>query len=172
MYGCPHCKTWLHEECVQEEIKRKAYNKLFEEEGEETLRNLLSLMDIDSQPMPPTPKKSKKAPTTSNGKGKGPSTLKDVRNPTIEMLDKIFQVVITVSSQGQVTRALVRDIRPAEGQEEAEDEEVEVAKEDEEGEGEVEEDEEGAKKEKVKRKKARREWEEDVLCLLCKEAIY
>ena len=129
-------------------------------------------MDIDSQPVTPTPKKGKKAPMTSNGKGKGPSTPKDVRNPTTDMLDKIFEVVITVSSQGQVTRALVRDIRPAEGLEEAEEEEVEVAKEDEEGEGEGEEDEEGAKKEKIKRKKARREWGEDVLCLLCKEAIY
>ena len=169
MYGCPHCKTWLHEECVQENIKRNAYAKLLEEEGEENLRKLLAGIDLDQADVKPTPKKGKKSASAQNGKGKS-SGSKDVKHPTLDALDKIFEVIIAVNSGGVATKALIRDIRPVEGEEETKEEETEEAEE-EEGDGD-EDDEDGVKKEKIKRKKARKEWEEDVLCLLCNEAIY
>ncbi|RPB27182.1 hypothetical protein L211DRAFT_612925 [Terfezia boudieri ATCC MYA-4762] len=165
MYGCPHCKTWLHEECVQEEIKRNSYAKLLKEPGEETLRAQLAGIDLDSSEVKATPKKGKKPVATANGKGKG----NDFKNPTIEMLDKIFDVFITVNSDGTATKALIRDIRPAEGEEAAEGEE-EVEEEEEDGEGS--EDDEEVKKEKRKKKKARREWVEDVMCLVCGKTIH
>lgn len=166
MYGCPHCKTWLHEECVQEEVKRNSYAKLLEEEGEETLRVQLAGIDLDSSEVKATPKKGKKPAATSNGKGKGALSMKDVKNPTTEMLDKIFDVFITVNSGGTATKALIRDIRPAEGEEAAKDEEEE------EEEGEGSEDDEESKKERRIMKKARREWEEDVMCLVCEKTIH
>ncbi|KAF8469671.1 hypothetical protein BDZ91DRAFT_720681 [Kalaharituber pfeilii] len=170
MYGCPHCKTWLHEECVQEDIKRKAYAKTLEEEGEEALKNALAAIDIDAPPPPPattSKKKGKKGSTAAqNGKGKA-SLTKDVHNPTIEQLDKMFEVIITVNNGGQATRALIRDIRPKVGDEEGDaEEEADADAEAEDADG------DGEKAEKAKRKKARREWEEDVLCLLCNKAIY
>lgn len=174
MYGCPHCKTWLHEECVQEDIKRKAYAKLLEEEGEESLRTLLAGIDLDPTEAKPTNKKGKKSAGAVNGKGKGSMAAKDIKHPTIETLDKLFEVIITVTSGGVAAKALIRDIRPADGEVEPKEEEVEIEPKDEEDDDEEEEDEDGVKKEKGKRtrKKARREWEEDVLCLLCNAAIY
>ena len=151
---------------MQEEIKRGAYTKLLKEEGEETLRAQLAGIDLDSSEVKTTPKKGKKPIATSNGKGKGTVSIKDVKNPTLEMLDKIFDVFITVNSGGTATKALIRDIRPAEGEEETKDEEEE------EEEVEGSEEDEDSKKEKRKKKKARREWEEDVICLVCGETIY
>lgn len=156
---------------MEEDIKRKSYAKLLEDEGEDTLRKLLAGIDLDAaRDVKPPTKKGKKSSATSNGKGKAASHSKDVNNPSIEALDKIFDVIITVNPKGAVTKALIRDIRPADGEAEAKEEEVDVDAEEEEGEGEEEED--GVKKEKRIRKKARREWEEEVLCLLCQTAIY
>ena len=171
MYGCPHCKTWLHEECVQEAIKRKSYTNLLQEEGEESLRAVLANLDLSAPPPPPVQKKAKGKGPAGKALLKGLPT-KDVNNPTIEQLDKIFEVSITVNVGGQVTRAAIRDIRPkkdGEGGEDGGEHEETVVEQTKEREGEG----EGENLVKVVRKKnSRREWEEDVLCLLCDRAIY
>ena len=177
MYGCPHCKTWLHEECVQEDIKRKAFAKVLEEEGEEAVRKCLAAIHIDAPAQdakPPPKKRGRKPHAAANGK-KGAKAQGSVDHPSVEQLDKMFEVVITVNSGGQATRAVVKDIRPKKGGDEGEEEEDEEEEEEEEiaHESDHEGDNDGLPAiKKEKRRKPRRVWEEDVLCLLCSAVIY
>lgn len=148
MLGCPHCKTWLHEECILESIKASLHARLAagddpaesagtittasaaaEAEGSEKTvakkggrgrKSLLSSI-VEAAALAP-------APATNGKKGKGK---KGVKSSTKNAED-VFEVEI--SSDGSSPKVIIRDLRVKEG------------------------DEKGT-------------WEEDVKCLLCEGVV-
>lgn len=139
MYGCPHCKTWLHEECVKEDIRRKALAKVLADEGEESVRAALAAIKVkdeggsvppaekDETPTPAAKKqRGRKGKSVSssqlsvNGKTSTPNKStaaalsKDaVHNPTAEQLEQMFDVKITISNDEKTpAKAFIRDLRP------------------------------------------------------------
>jgi hypothetical protein len=67
MVGCPHCKTWLHQECISEEIRKKIVEcgspevNAAEDKVKATITNVIDSEEIVPIPAVKTPVRRKGA---------------------------------------------------------------------------------------------------------------
>ncbi|KAL7269341.1 hypothetical protein RUND412_008004 [Rhizina undulata] len=151
MYGCPHCKTWLHEECIIDDVRQKLYNRLANPATSAAAEKAEEHENVEPEVKPDTPAPKKRGrksllssivatKTSANAKNGSPAKAPTPAKTPVksakavkEEAENMFEVKIKPSVTGP-TMAVIRNLRAARGKETAGDEGV---------------------------------WEEEVCCLLC-----